>query len=72
MLKRDGKTEEAMKAYNKAIEIAPNYPTPYYNIGVLYRDRGDVETAGMYFKKAIELAPDFVEAQRELKRLRFR
>jgi tetratricopeptide (TPR) repeat protein len=69
MLKRDGKMDDAMKAYNKAIEIAPNYPTPYYNLGILYRDRGDRVAAASSFAKAVELAPDFAAARRELDRL---
>lgn len=69
MLKRDGKIEEAMQAYNKAIEIAPAYPTPYYNLGILYRDKGDRIAAASSFAKAVELRPDFAAAQRELERL---
>jgi tetratricopeptide (TPR) repeat protein len=69
MLKRDGKIDEAIRAYNKAIEIAPKYPTPYYNLGILYRDKGDRIAAASSFAKAVELAPDFVAAQRELDRL---
>jgi 4-amino-4-deoxy-L-arabinose transferase-like glycosyltransferase len=69
MLKRDDKIEEAIKAYNKAIEIAPAYPTPYYNLGILYRDSGDRVAAASSFAKAVELAPDFAAARREMERL---
>jgi hypothetical protein len=69
MLKRDGRIEEAIQAYNKAIEIAPAYPTPYYNLGILYRDKGDRVAAAGSFSKAVALAPDFAAARRELDRL---
>ena len=69
MLKRGGKIDEAIRAYNKAIEISPRYPTPYYNLGILYRDRGDRIAAASSFSKAVELAPDFAAAQIELDRL---
>jgi superkiller protein 3 len=66
VLKRQGKIEDAIKAYNKAIEIAPRYPSPYYNLGILYRDTGQRDIAVSFFKKAIEIAPDFVAAKKEL------
>lgn len=40
-LSRKGKTEEAIKAYNRAIEIDPQWADPYYNLGLLYKYRGE-------------------------------
>jgi len=68
-LKRDGRIEDAIDTYNKAIEISPHYPTPYYNLGILYRDRGDYGLAVSYLEKAIEIAPDFTRAREKLNEL---
>ncbi len=69
LLKRAGRTEEAIATYKKAIEMAPAYPTPYYNLGLLYRDNGQVDLAKFYFTKALEIAPDFIEAKQKLEEL---
>ena len=66
LLKRSGKIEEAIKVYNKAIEIAPRFPYPYYNLGILYRDIGQDDLAASYFKKTIEIDPYYTEARDEL------
>jgi tetratricopeptide (TPR) repeat protein len=69
LLKRDGKVQEAVKEYQKAIEVAPAYPSPYYNLGILYRDGGEQGLAAQYFKKALEADPHFSAAQRELRNI---
>lgn len=69
LLKRAGKTEEAIATYKKAIDISPGYPTPYYNLGILYRDNGNAELAKTYFTKALQIAPDFTQARNELEAL---
>lgn len=62
LLKRAGRIDDAINTYNRAIAIAPHYPSPYYNLGILYRDSGNAELAIKMFKKAIEIAPDFRQA----------
>ncbi len=69
VLKRTGKIEEAIAAYKKAIEIAPGYPSPYYNLGILYRDTGQYDLARAYFLEALRVAPDFEEARQKLAEL---
>lgn len=69
LLKRAGMIEDAITTYNKAIEIAPNYPSPYYNLGILYRDSGQTDMAVQYFRKALEAAPDFKQARERLQEL---
>ena len=66
ILKREGKTEAAIDAYNKAIKLAPKYPSPYYNLGILYRDTDKPDLAATYFKKSLEADPNFAPAKREL------
>lgn len=47
-----GRKEEANAAYNKAIEIDPESPEPYFRIGTSYFEKKSYDTAYAYFDKA--------------------
>ena len=49
-----GRTEEAIKAYQNAIGLAPEQISPWNNLGHLYRKLGRHEEALAAFQKAIE------------------
>jgi len=70
LLKRDGRVKEAVEEYNKAIKIAPRYPTPYYNLGVLYVDMEEYDKALAYFKKTLELDPGFGAAREMIEKIK--
>ena len=57
-----GDEEGAMKDYDKAIELNPNYSGAYNNRGNLRGDMGDVEGAMKDYDKAIELNPNYSKA----------
>ena len=59
-LDKQGKSEEALEHYSKAIKLAPN-PAMYNNRGVILKYNGS-EKCIDDFNKAIELAPGFAEA----------
>jgi tetratricopeptide (TPR) repeat protein len=40
-LERKGRVEEAIQSYNRAIEIDPQWATPYYNLGLIHKYRGE-------------------------------
>jgi len=42
--------------FNKALELTPNYPTIYTNLGILKNAMGDKESADKYFKKSLSLS----------------
>ena len=46
------RNEQALKDWNKAIELKPDYADPYFNIGLIYRRRNDNSMACYYFKLA--------------------
>src|SRR5829696_5637921 len=58
----DGRLEEAVEAYDKALSIRPDYPEAWYYKGVtlyfLDRDEEAVEA----YDKALEIKPDYPEA----------
>jgi aquaporin Z len=52
-LYRQGRLEEAARSFSVATEKLPEWPEPYYCIGVIYRDLGDTQNAGAFFDAAV-------------------
>jgi protein O-mannosyl-transferase len=61
-LARDGRTDEAVGHFYKAMEIAPHYADPHCNLAVILLDSGHVDEATLHFQKALEIKPDYAEA----------
>ena len=57
-----GKYEEAIKDYDKVIELNPQYDGAHYNRGVVKNYLGYYEEAIKDFDKAIELDPKNAKA----------
>jgi tetratricopeptide (TPR) repeat protein len=53
---------EALNAYNKAIELNPKYGDAFNNLGKTYGRRGDYKRAILYYDRAIELNPKYADA----------
>jgi tetratricopeptide (TPR) repeat protein len=62
-LYREGKTDEAIRAYTLAIEADDSYERAFYNLGLAYYADGQVALAGEAFAKAVQLNPAYVEAR---------
>ena len=54
--------DEAIQAYNRALEIKPDHKTSLHNIAVIEVFRNSYESAIAYFTKAIEADESYVEA----------
>ena len=52
-----GRTDEAIEAYQRAIQLAPNQIFPWNNLGILFSKLERNEDALIAFKKAIENKP---------------
>ena len=61
-----GKLEEAIEAYNKALSIKPDYAGVYNNIGSALNEQGKLEEAIEAYYQAISIKPDYAEAHRNL------
>ena len=61
-LQDQGKLEEAIAAFEKAISIKPGYYEAYNNIGNALRDMEQYERSINAFRTAVLLEPDFAEA----------
>jgi serine/threonine protein kinase/Flp pilus assembly protein TadD len=55
---RNGRTDEAIKAFQRSIEIAPDGFKGYRNLGVAYYAQGDLAKASSQFQKALQIQPD--------------
>lgn len=59
--RRMGKTKDALKSYNKAIELEPERIVFLTNRATLYMQSGNFEKGSQDFEKAIVLAPEDYE-----------
>jgi tetratricopeptide (TPR) repeat protein len=57
-----GQYEEAISAYNKALEINPRYALAYHNRGSVYAKKNQYNEAISDFTKALEINPKFAAA----------
>ena len=53
------KFDEAVEAYNKCINLKPDYVDAYINMGVALKEQGKLDEAIDACKKAISLKPDY-------------
>ena len=74
VLNAQGKTEEAVKSYNKAIQVDPNFAIIYNNLAVIYYNRrsmgrgfqSNIEKAEELFKKSLKINPQLPEPNTNL------
>ena len=65
-LKDQGKLEEAIVAYNKAVSLKPDYAAPYNNLGNALRDYGKPNEAILAYRKAISVKSQYDSAYNNL------
>ena len=53
-----GNAQEAIRAYDQAISLDPNYPTPLVNLALLYQERGDHVRAREYYQRACRISAE--------------
>ena len=65
----DERQQRALAAFNRALEIDPLAHSVAYNIGLIHRDRGEIELAIAAFRRAVLADPYDRDAQRMLAKL---
>ena len=66
---QNGETNKAIELLNKSIDIYPNNPISYNNLGNMLRDLGKAKVGKEYLIKAIKLKYDFPEAHYNLSKI---
>lgn len=61
--------QRALAAFNRALEIDPLARSVAYNIGLIHRDRGEIELAVAAFRRAVLADPYDRDARRMLEKL---
>ena len=62
-LQAEGKYDEAINNYVRALEINPNDSKTHYNIGTAFQAKGDYDHSERAYVKALEIDPQNVKAQ---------
>ncbi len=69
VLATDEKQLRAIAAFEQAIELDLKAPNVAYNIGLIYRDRKDIDQALHWFRQALEANPNDAHAQQYIDQL---
>ena len=69
VLATDEQQQQAIAAFEQALALNPAAPSVAYNIGLIYRDRQEMEQAIRWFRQAVQTNPRDKDARRILKRL---
>ncbi|MCP5519303.1 MAG: tetratricopeptide repeat protein [Verrucomicrobiales bacterium] len=72
LLQLQGRTEEALASFNRALEVNPDFAEAWVGRGILEADQGRTEAAVRDLTKALRIDPTRTEAQRRLEELGFR
>ncbi|KPK24820.1 MAG: hypothetical protein AMJ61_13290 [Desulfobacterales bacterium SG8_35_2] len=62
ILKDQGKLDEAVKSYRRALSLKPDYAEAHYNLGNALRDQGKLNEAVNSYRQVLILKPDYAEA----------
>ena len=68
--KKLGRTDEAVRAYRRALIVDPGYGEVYNNLGIPPKDHGDAAAARALFERAAILRPRLAEAHWHLSQLK--
>jgi tetratricopeptide (TPR) repeat protein len=69
VLASDAHQRRAIDAFKQALALNPQTPNVAYNLGLIFRDRGDVDRALYWFWRAVETDPDDRDARSYIKKL---
>ena len=61
-LRRQGRWQDAITEYKRAIKIAPDDPTLYYNVGMAFAEGADFLQAKANLVKAMDLEPEMIKS----------
>jgi tetratricopeptide (TPR) repeat protein len=62
----EGRADEAITHYQKAVQINPKNVEAHYNLGNVLIKEGSVDEAITYYQKALQINPDYAQAHNNL------
>jgi hypothetical protein len=62
MAKTDADFQDAAREFQKAADMAPNWPVPYYNLAVIQNKLEQFDEAAKNFRRYLQLSPDAPDA----------
>ena len=65
-LERNGKTEQAIQQYQRALQVFPKDTDALINLGGILARRNQLESASALYRRALEIKPNFPEALTDL------
>ncbi|MDI6640735.1 MAG: tetratricopeptide repeat protein [Elusimicrobiota bacterium] len=63
------KFDKAIEEFKKALKFNPNDPEIYYNLGLAYESKGELDEARKMYEKAVEINPNYSLAKEHLSKL---
>jgi tetratricopeptide (TPR) repeat protein len=63
---QNGRTDEAMEQFQKALKIEPRYALAHNNLGAALYQKGRVDEAVTHYQKALEIEPRYAQAHNNL------
>ena len=70
LFQRQGKNEEAMTSYKKAIDLKSDFVNAYFNLGLVSQNIGDYEKAIKSYERAKKIYPSISSANIMIPRLK--
>jgi tetratricopeptide (TPR) repeat protein len=65
-LRAQGRTDEAIASYRRALQLRPDIPEAHNNLGNALQEQGRLDEAAACYRRAIDLRPRFAEADNNL------
>ena len=69
ILTTNGKNDQAVTIYEKVIEVEPDLPEAYNNLGLIYAAEGNLEKATRYFQLGLQTNPTYATLYQNLSTL---
>jgi len=69
ILTTNGKNDQAVTIYEKVIEVEPDLPEAYNNLGLIYAAEGNLEKATRYFQLGLQTNPAYATLYQNLSTL---